>query len=116
MEHLQAQDGDILTRTKIEHISGDVFAVRKFANAEVVADPPAPPCYFPFFGARIEDYQWVDPDLFSPRVHARGFLALRLVMALVFRPVRGFTQVLPLIVFPAKAGIHVSHGHRPSPV
>src|SRR5215831_9534262 len=35
---------------------------------------------------------------------------------LVFGLVQKIHPVLPLIVFPAKAGIHISHGHRPEPV
>jgi hypothetical protein len=43
---------------------------------EAITDPPAascyPACYRLFFDTEIEEFQQVDPDLFSARARARG--------------------------------------------
>ena len=38
------------------------------------------------------------------------------VSGLVLRFIRFIHRNAPVLAFPAKAGIHVWHGHRPSPV
>jgi hypothetical protein len=45
-----------------------------------------------------------------PRLHERNYAEL------VLRFTRFIHQDAPVLAFPAKAGIYVWHGHRPSPV
>jgi hypothetical protein len=45
-----------------------------------------------------------------------AFPMLKPVLGLVLRFIRFIHRDAPVLAFPAKAGTHVWHGHRPSPV